>query len=132
MITRKPHIVIFVILLFLATQSLMADTGMPLDKDAMKQMADIMMHLNHYPSPSEKESLKKISDNASLSAPVRNLAVAMHNLKHKVDPGDKEKLQKIAADESADKHQRALAEIMLGLSHQPSQDDKEKLRKMME
>ena len=61
----------------------------------MHQMAEIMIRLKHFPSPPEKETLRQIVDDKSVTENERNLAQAMINLQHQAMPADKEKLSKI-------------------------------------
>ena len=57
--------------------------------NAIKTMAEIMLHLNHYPSGTEKEALKKIVKSDSTSKHEAVLANAIINLQHKVTASDK-------------------------------------------
>ena len=107
------------------------------DKSAMKSgtavqtMASIMMHLNHFPSDSEKKALRKIAANSS-SEHEKTIAGAMINLQHKASSADKAKLKMIMNDSSAPEDVRVLAEIVHNLSHQPSGNDKNKLQAMID
>lgn len=101
------------------------------DEDPIRTMANIMMHLEHYPSDSEKKTLETISSSNSVSSNVKTLASAMANLQHKVSSGDKPKLEAIVADAKASGNEKELAEIILHLNHEPSSSDKETLNKML-
>lgn len=94
-------------------------------------MANIMMHLNHYPSDSEKQTLKGIVDNASATAHEKTMAQAMINLEHKAVAADKPKLKSVISDGSASSDAKDLASIILNLSHSPSDGDKTRLKKMI-
>lgn len=101
------------------------------DEDPIHTMANIMMHLEHYPSDSEKKTLETISSSNGVSSNVKTLASAMANLQHKVSSGDKPKLQAIVADAKASANEKELAQIILSLNHMPSSSDKEALNKML-
>lgn len=101
------------------------------DGEAVRQMADILIKLNHYPTAPEKDALKMLMEDASNPEHVRTLAAALRNIEHYATAGDKERLQHIIADDAASANLRALARIMLGLSHKPTAADKEELSRMM-
>ncbi|MCC6302321.1 MAG: hypothetical protein IT489_05915 [Gammaproteobacteria bacterium] len=95
---------------------------------AIQQMAGITLHLNHYPSGAEKQTLRGIADDASATAGERALATALMNLEHKVGGADRQKLQGLVESEDTPAAERTLAEVLLGLNHKPSAADAEKLR----
>jgi hypothetical protein len=99
--------------------------------DAVREMAGIMVHLEHYPSDAEKVKLKGIVDNKGSTAQERVLATAISNLKHKAADADKDKLKKVMDDEAAPADVRELAGIVLNINHMPSAADKSKLEQMM-
>jgi len=127
--------------LFVIPQSLLAGEGhkhgnssnhSAMDSDdSVKTMANIMMHLNHHPSSSDKKVLGKIAQN-SQSKHERTIAQSMMNLQHKASSADKTKLKEIMNDTSATENVRALAQIVHDLSHQPSRNDKHKLQAMID
>ncbi|MFQ5469934.1 MAG: hypothetical protein ACE5EH_06445 [Gammaproteobacteria bacterium] len=98
---------------------------------AIQNMAKIMSHLNHYPSDSEKDKLRKIAGDSASSAHERTIANAMINLEHHVSSADRQKLRQIVEDDHASDSERNLAEIVMNLNHKPSRGDKEKLMMMM-
>jgi len=97
----------------------------------MHTMAGIIMHLNHYPSAEEKDTLRAIVNDSTVSAHEHVLAQALLNMKHKASAADKEKLQEIINDASAPQQLRDMAAIVHGLNHMPSATDKKKLGMMM-
>lgn len=100
--------------------------------DAIKTMAKILSHINHFPSPAEKATLNGIANDANSSAHVRAIATAMANMQHSVSTEDKAKLQEVVNDAAADQHTKDLATILINFSHTPSGDDTHKLHGMME
>jgi len=89
-------------------------------------MAKIIMHLNHFPSSSEKNDLKKIVSSSS-SEHEKTIAQAMINLHHSASSADKKKLKMIMSDGSASAALKDLAGIIYNLNHKPSSSDKQKL-----
>ena len=96
----------------------------------IKTMAQIMMNLNHYPSASEKETLREISLK-STDGYEKTMATAMINLEHAATAEDKKKLSKIIKDDAAPAEVKTLAKIIHDLNHKPSSDDKKKLKDLM-
>lgn len=98
--------------------------------DAVKTMAGIMMGLNHYPSDSEKETLKGIVGGTATEAE-KAMATAMMNLQHQATAADKAKLQKLIDDDATPGPVRALAKIIANINHKPSSADKKVLKDLM-
>lgn len=98
---------------------------------ALKQMAEIMHRLKHFPSPQGKKSLQAIIDNESTKKNERTLATVMLNLEHKVIFSDTAGLDSILANKNATADEKAFAKILLNFSHRPSSEDKKRLKAMM-
>lgn len=95
---------------------------------AVQQMAQITMHLNHYPSDAEKQTLRGIADSAAATAGERTLATALINMEHKVGAADKQQLQALMKTDGASAEEKTLAEVLIGINHKPSSADVQKLR----
>lgn len=98
---------------------------------AVREMAGIVAHLEHYPSEAEKMKLKGIVDNKSSTEQERVLATAISNMKHRVADTDVGKLKKVMGDATAPVEVRDLAGIVLNISHMPNAADKSKLEQLM-
>ena len=98
---------------------------------ATKTMAGIMVNLNHYPSDSDKETLKKLISDGSTTDAEKTIATAMINLEHAATSADKEKLNKVMSNDAVPGPTRVLAEIVHNLNHKPSSSDKKKLKEIM-
>lgn len=107
--------------LMLGSQSALAVSA------AVREMAGIVMHLNHYPSDTEKVRLGAIAADKGSTEPERVIATAISNLEHKVTAMDADKLRKVTGDMSAPAEVRDLAGIVLNINHKPSAADKGKL-----
>ena len=121
----KTVVALCTALFLLGGQAVLADSK---DEGAVKEIANIVMHLNHHPSDAEKARLKDIINNGSVSANVHAIASALLNMEHRATAGDKKKLGMIAQDSSADEDVRTLADIVHNLEHKPSGGDKAKLK----
>jgi len=130
--TRKLVLSALWSLAFLGGSAANADMGMShAMKGTMRTMAGIIMHLNHYPSTEEKDTLRAIVNDSTVPAHERVLAQALLNMKHKASAADKEKLQAIMNDASAPQQLREMAGIVHSLNHMPSAADRKKLGMMM-
>ncbi len=123
--SRFLLVLLSVVGLMLGAQSALAASS------AVREMAGIVMHLEHYPSDAEKARLKAIAADKDSTGQERVIATAIANLKHQVAAGDVDKLKKVAGDMSAPAEVRDLAGIVLNISHMPSSADKSKLEVMM-
>ena len=103
----------------------------PAASAAVRDMAGIMMHLEHYPSDADKAKLKAIVDDKGSTEQERVIATAITNLNHKVAAGDADKLKKVVGDMSAPAEVRDLAGIVLNINHMPSAADKSKLQMLL-
>lgn len=99
---------------------------------AIGTMAEIVMHLNHYPTDSEKKTLDRIVHDENATAGERVLAGALMRMQHQVGGDDARKLRELAADKNASNKEREFADILLGLAHQPSASDKERLKALLD
>lgn len=99
---------------------------------SIKNMAGIIMHLNHYPSDNEKQELAAIAGDDDLTPGERTLAGALMRMKHAVEGKDAAALRALAADKHAAPDERELADILLGIHHHPSGIDKQRLKALTE
>jgi len=91
---------------------------------AIQTMAKVLMSLNHFPSATEKELLRKIRSNSNTTPAEADIAQALINLQHSASRHDKTKLLDIINDKSQSVHARTLARIIRDLNHKPSAEDK--------
>ena len=122
---NKKYLVLPVLLGFMVfgSSNLMAAT-------ALQEMVEIMLHLHHYPSDAEKETLQKIANDSSVSENQRTIASALMKMHHKVTDADKEKLEKISNSSDASAAEREVAGILANMHHKASAADREKLEKL--
>ncbi|MBI5450803.1 MAG: hypothetical protein HY940_05545 [Gammaproteobacteria bacterium] len=98
---------------------------------AIREMAGILIGLEHYPSDAEKVTLKNIAASTDSTEQERVLAAAISNMNHNVANADRGKVRQIADDAGASGAVRDLAKIMLNISHKPSASDRSKLQDLM-
>jgi hypothetical protein len=97
----------------------------------IQQMSIITAHINHFPTDSDKETLKMIGSNMTGEAENKALAKALINMKHSITATDKTALKMLLTDDSVSAAAKSLANILLGINHKPSAEDLEILRKLM-
>lgn len=115
----------FVLAMFFVSPNVFAGNA-----ESVKTMANIMMHLNHFPSGAEKQQLDNIVESTD-SEDVRTVARAIFNLQHSASDVDKEKLQAVLDNPKAEKDIKTLATIVFNLNHKPTSADKQQLSSMM-
>jgi len=96
--------------------------------NAVQTMAGILLHLQHFPTDADKQSLKQITQDKSATRDERTVAQALLDVQHTVAAADKPKLEAIVADDKAASSVKTLASVILTLKHTPSESDKEKLK----
>jgi hypothetical protein len=98
------------------------------ESKAVQTMASILLHLQHFPTEADKQSLQQITADKSATQDERAVAQALMDVKHVAAAADKPKLEAIVKDDKAAGSVKTLASIVLNLKHMPSEDDKEKLK----
>lgn len=98
------------------------------ESKAVQTMAAILLHLQHFPTDADKQSLEQITEDKSATQDERTVAQALMDVQHTAAAADRPKLEAIAADGKASSSVKTLASIILSLKHMPSESDKEKLK----
>ncbi|MCG8413862.1 MAG: hypothetical protein MI746_06540 [Pseudomonadales bacterium] len=97
---------------------------------ALKQIADIVASLNHFPSDADKATLAEISANDSLPEGVRNMADAVANISHAATADGKAAMAAIQENPQAPDYAKTLAGIIASVNHVPSDDAKATLAEL--
>ena len=97
---------------------------------ALKQIADIVASLNHFPSDSDKATLAEISGNDSFPQGLRNMADAVANISHAPTDEGKAALAAIQANAEAPDSAKTLAGIIPSINHTASADAKATLAEL--
>jgi len=124
---------IYYLLLFPAILTIVSSTALAVGS-AISTMAAIVMHLDHYPSRSEIESLTGIIQDDHATSGEKTLAGSLMHMRHSHRVGDDDdtrRLQNLLSDDHASKQEKVLADILLGLAHYPSAEDKKRLQPLM-
>jgi len=122
--TINKFLLIAVIGLF-SQFSLAQDAG-----GALKEIADIVAAINHFPSDADKTKLMAISDNGNLPQGVRDMATAVASINHSANAEGKEAMARIAANDQAPDRAKTLAGIISDLNHTPSDEAKSTLAEL--
>lgn len=123
----------FVLVLTGIGLTLLCSAGVALaEEGAIQTMARITMTLNHFPTDSDKATLKSIIDSDGATDEEADIAMALANVEHKVLEKDTERLSNIVDDDSTDADARKLASILLRINHSPSDADKTALAALAE
>lgn len=98
------------------------------ESTAVQTMATILLHLQHFPTDADKQSLRQITEDKSATKDERTVAQALLDVQHTVAAPDRPKLEAITKDDKAASSVKTLASILLNLKHKASDSDKEKLK----
>ena len=124
---RSKHLVVLLLPLMFAALPAAAVAG----GDAIRTMAGIILHLEHYPTNAEKRTLDGILRDPSATAGEKTIAGALMRMQHSVGGEDASALRALAANAKAGAGERELASILLGIHHHPSAMDRKRLRKLI-
>ena len=97
---------------------------------AIKQIADIVVSINHFPSDADKAALADIAGNDALPEGVRNMATAVSNISHAASAEGKAMMASIQANGEAPDRAKSLAGIIASLNHMPSDEAKATLAEL--
>ncbi len=110
---------VLVLTLGLFSQFAMADAA-----SAIKEVADIVASINHFPSEEDKAKLATISADETLPPGLRAMAKAVANISHAATAEDKAAMAAIQENDAAPDMAKALAGIIAGINHVPSAEAK--------
>ncbi|HIF74997.1 MAG TPA: hypothetical protein EYG31_05700 [Porticoccaceae bacterium] len=97
---------------------------------AIKQIADIVVSINHFPSDADKAALADIAGNDALPENLRNMATAVSNISHAASAEGKAMMASIQANGEAPDRAKSLAGIIASLNHMPSDEAKATLAEL--
>ena len=97
---------------------------------AIKQIADIVVSINHFPSDADKAALADIAGNDVLPEGLRNMATAVSNISHAASAEGKAMMASIQANGEAPDRAKLLARIIASLNHMPSDEAKATLAEL--
>ena len=91
---------------------------------AIKEVADIVASINHFPSDADKDRLMAISDDDSLFDGIRAMATAVSNFAHAANADGKAAMASLQANDQIPDRAKALAGIIGNMNHTASADAK--------
>lgn len=109
----------------LFSQFALAQTGA--DTAALKQIADIVANLNHFPSDADMITLENIMGKSDISQDILIIADTVANIEHSANEEGKGAMEAIQANSQASESAKVLAEVVGNLSHMASADAKKML-----
>ena len=100
------------------------------DSAAVKQIADIVVGLNHFPSDADLATLDAIIANGELAQGVREMANTVANIEHSANEEGRGTMEAIQANSQAPDRAKVLAGIIANFSHGASADAKAQLAQL--
>lgn len=94
---------------------------------AVKQIADIVVGLNHFPSDADIATLDGIIANGELAQGVRDMANTVANIEHSANEEGRGAMEAIQTSSQAPDRAKVLAGIIANFSHGASDDSKAQL-----
>lgn len=109
----------------LALAGLLAQPALAQDIDsALKQIADIVASINHFPSDADKAALAEIAANQNYPEGLRNMATTVANISHAATAEGKQMMADVQANTAAPESARALAGVIASINHMASDEAK--------
>ena len=106
----------------LFTQGAVAQDGAPMA--ALKEIATIVVSLEHFPTDADKMALAKIAGTEGLPQGVKDMATAVSGIEHAINAEGKAAMARIQANDQAPASAKTLAGLILGFNHMLGADDK--------
>ena len=97
---------------------------------AIKDVADIVASINHFPSDADKARLMAISGNDSLFDGIRAMATAVSNISHAANADGKAAMAALQAMDQLPDRAKALAGIIGSFNHMASDEGKATLAEL--
>ena len=97
---------------------------------AIKDVADIVASINHFPSDADKARLMAISGNDSRFEGIRAMATAVSNISHAANADGKAAMAALQAQDQIPDRAKALAGIIEGFNHMASDEGKATLAEL--
>jgi hypothetical protein len=84
---------------------------------ALKEIANIVVSINHFPSDADKAALAKISGNEDYPQGIRDMATTVSNIEHAANDAGKAAMARIQASDQAPASAKALAGMITNFNH---------------
>lgn len=96
--------------------------------EALREIAQIVASINHFPSAENKASLASIEGNESYPQGIRMLAATVANISHSANAEGKQSMTMLQSNQRAPDPVKSLAEIIGRFNHMASDQDKTTLQ----
>lgn len=120
-LTKIRNLVVLLIVGFF-THVAVAQDSAPMN--ALKQIADIVSSMNHFPSDDDKTTLAGIVANEELPQGLRDMAATITNIEHQPDDDGKAAMARIQASEEATDRTKTLAGMIASFNHMLNDEQK--------
>lgn len=97
------------------------------EKSTERELADLILNVQHFASESQKETLMEIAGDSNNSEALRTIATALHEMQHSPSAAHEATLRDIVADDTASNEERLLAEVLAAFNHTASEGDEARL-----
>ena len=92
--------------------------------EALREIAQIVASINHFPSAENKATLAEIEGNESFPQGIRMLAATVGNTSHAASAEGKQSMTMLQGNQRAPEQVKSLAEIIGRFNHMASEQDK--------
>ena len=92
--------------------------------EALREIAQIVASINHFPSAENKAALAQIEGNESYPQGIRMLAATVANISHAANAEGKQSMTMLQNNQRAPDPVKSLAEIIGRFNHMASEQDK--------
>src|SRR6266404_5295117 len=113
-IPMKYRIAVALVFLLLGSVASLVNAA---ESKGIQTMARILVHLQHYPTDADKQSLKQITEDKSATKDERTVAQGRRFEQHTVATGETPKLEASVKSDKGSSSVKTLAEIIVKLSH---------------
>lgn len=98
------------------------------DSDDIATIADILIHMEHYPDNAAKQKLENIVKNKSANKDIKELASVLGGLSHYLSDTDRKRLQTLSTSKTVDLDVKDIAKVLLNIKHKASDKQKARLK----
>ncbi len=100
------------------------------NENALKEVADIVTSINHFPSDADKAALANIAANETLPQGIRDMATTVANIAHVANDEGKVAMARIQASDNAPDRVKVLAGMIASFNHMLSKEEKTTLARL--
>ncbi len=121
MISKLRNIVVVIVFGVFSQGAVAQDSA---NMVALKQVADIVVSMNHFPSDDDKAALATIAANEELPQGLRDMATTITNIEHQPNEEGKAAMARIQESEEAPDRAKTLAGMIASFNHMLNDEQK--------